>query len=347
MEAKLKSFSSSIFDCLIIPLQDRVDEWKKVTVQLDKEHNKELKRLRQEFKKRQICDSSLSSGSYRSKKHSSRIGKSKYDFLDSIGAKSIYGTIGSLNKSTSSLTRSMDSEYDVECNDRLLLYEELEKKAVRRALIEERSHFCMFVKFLEPVVEEEVSMIQEITHLQEIMDSLAKLTADPYELPSSSEDVISRLKLDKQKNNIMSFQSPPSTPSSLGSRKSSMCSISSYNSSSSGGTYVQPNKYMSLTHVSLFFIELITLCTFHGFYRYPMQAILPFPLRRILSKTITLIILSCLLEFKTTVPVKYNRRRMPIRQNHRSSTTPLIHSWTCTLVNQKNHTSPSTQLQCP
>lgn len=257
VEAKLKSFSSAILDCLITPLQDRIEEWKKTTLQLDKEHNKELKRLRQEFKKRQMCDSMMSNsgqGHYRSKKHSNRMSKgSKYDFFDSISSKGIYGTIGSLHKSNSSnLSRSLDSE--MECNERLIMFEDLEKKAVRRALIEERSHFCLFVKFLRPVVEEEIAMIQEITHIQEIIDSLSKQTDDPFDLPPSSEIVISSLKLSKPGGNVgwnFHHQTPPSSPSSLGSRKSSMCSISSYNSSSSGSNYGQtgPNKYLSLTHI--------------------------------------------------------------------------------------------------
>lgn len=235
---------------MITPLQDRIEEWKKTTAQLDKEHNKELKRLRQELKKRQVCDSHLTSNNFRSKKHSSRLNKAKYDFLDSLNSRGIYGTIGNVSKSNSSnLSRSLDSE--MESNERYLLFEELEKKAVRRALIEERSHFCLFVKFLRPVVEEEISMLQEISHIQEIIESLYKLTMNPFDLPSSSEIVISNLKLKKQENFAWNFQTPPSSPSSLGSRKSSMCSISSYNSSSSGSTYGQtgPNKYFSLTHV--------------------------------------------------------------------------------------------------
>lgn len=248
VEAKLKSFSSAILDCLIIPLQDRIEEWKKTTVQLDKEHSKEMKRLRQEFKKRQICDPLMTSNSFRSKKHSSRMGKnSKYDF-------GIYGTIGAANKSSNSnLSRSLDSE--IESNERLqqslMLFEDLEKKAVRRALIEERSHFCLLVNFLRPVVEEEIAMIQEISHIQEIMESLCKLTTDPFDLPPSSETVISSLKVSKNGSTVWNFQSPPSSPSSLGSRKSSMCSISSYNSSSSSSTYgpTGPNKYLSLTHI--------------------------------------------------------------------------------------------------
>src|SRR5699024_6085793 len=119
-----------------------------------------------EMKKRQICDSSVSSGPYRNKKQSRLANKPKYDWLESLSSKGIYGTIGSFAKSNSSmLSRSLDSE--IECNERLLLFEELEKKAVRRSLIEERSHFRHLVKFLRPVVDEEIAMIQEISHIQE------------------------------------------------------------------------------------------------------------------------------------------------------------------------------------
>lgn len=40
MEAKLKSFTSSIMDCLIIPLQKRLEEWNKTTGNLHKEYGK-------------------------------------------------------------------------------------------------------------------------------------------------------------------------------------------------------------------------------------------------------------------------------------------------------------------
>ncbi|KPM10228.1 metastasis suppressor protein 1-like protein [Sarcoptes scabiei] len=52
VEAKLKSLNNSLLDSFISPLQDRVDEWKKLIVQLDKEHGKEIKRLKQ-FRKKQ------------------------------------------------------------------------------------------------------------------------------------------------------------------------------------------------------------------------------------------------------------------------------------------------------
>lgn len=200
VEAKLKSFTASIMDHLVVPLQDKMEDWKKTTLQLDKDHSKEFKRARQEIKK-------MSTDTLRLQKKARK--GAKYD-----------------------MQRSLDSAIQ-DVSDKYLLLEETEKQAVRRALIEERSRYCLFVSCLRPVVEEELQMLQEISHLQEIVESLSKMTSNPQHLPSASEQVISDL---KGCDGSWAFQTPPSSPSSLGSRKSSMCSISSFNSSSSGSS---------------------------------------------------------------------------------------------------------------
>ncbi|CDQ59923.1 unnamed protein product [Oncorhynchus mykiss] len=74
-------------------------------------------------------------------------------------------------------------------NDMYLLMEETEKQAVRRALVEERGRFCTFIGFLQPVVNGEIAMLGEITHLQAIIDDLTVLTTDPHKLPPASEQV--------------------------------------------------------------------------------------------------------------------------------------------------------------
>nr|XP_032659390.1 protein MTSS 1 isoform X4 [Chelonoidis abingdonii] len=84
---------------------------------------------------------------------------------------------------------------------------------------------------LRPVIEEEISMLGEITHLQTISDDLKNLTMDPHKLPSSSEQVILDL---KGSDYSWSYQTPPSSPSTTMSRKSSVCSsLNSVNSSDS------------------------------------------------------------------------------------------------------------------
>ncbi|XP_074842778.1 protein MTSS 1 isoform X5 [Carettochelys insculpta] len=196
IESKLRQFSSALIDCLINPLQEQMEEWKKVANQLDKDHAKEYKKARQEIKKK-------SSDTLKLQK------KAK--------------------KGRGDIQPQLDSALQ-DVNDKYLLLEETEKQAVRKALIEERSRFCTFVSMLWPVIEEEISMLGEITHLQTISDDLKNLTMDPHKLPSSSEQVILDL---KGSDYSWSYQTPPSSPSTTMSRKSSVCSLNSVNSSDS------------------------------------------------------------------------------------------------------------------
>ena len=45
-------FPSALLDCLVLPLAEKMEEWRKVAAHLDKEHSKEYKKLRQELKKK-------------------------------------------------------------------------------------------------------------------------------------------------------------------------------------------------------------------------------------------------------------------------------------------------------
>ncbi|XP_056679085.1 protein MTSS 1 isoform X7 [Monodelphis domestica] len=197
IETKLRQFSSALIDCLINPLQEQMEEWKKVANQLDKDHAKEYKKARQEIKKK-------SSDTLKLQK------KAK--------------------KGRGDIQPQLDSALQ-DVNDKYLLLEETEKQAVRKALIEERGRFCAFISMLRPVIEEEISMLGEITHLQTISEDLKSLTMDPHKLPSSSEQVILDL---KGSDYSWSYQTPPSSPSTTMSRKSSVCSsLNSVNSSDS------------------------------------------------------------------------------------------------------------------
>ncbi|XP_034237689.1 protein MTSS 1 [Thrips palmi] len=200
VEARMKTFSTAMMDCLVIPLQEKLEDWKKTVINLDKDHAKEYKRAKAELKKR-------STDTLRLQKKARK------------------GCGGDLAKRVESCLADV--------TERRQLLEAAEKQAVRAALIEERARFCAFATFLKPVVDEEVAMLSEMGHLQEVVEVLDKHTADPLVLPPASEQVIADL---KGSESSWTFQTPPSSPSSLGSRKSSMCSISSLNSSSSGST---------------------------------------------------------------------------------------------------------------
>ncbi|CAK6967590.1 protein MTSS 1-like isoform X3 [Scomber scombrus] len=200
IEAKLKQFSMAFLEGLINPLQEQMEEWKRGVNTLDKDHAKEYKRARQEIKKK-------SSDTLKLQK------KAK--------------------KGRGDIQPQLDSAMQ-DVSDKYILLEETEKQALRKALIEERQRFCWFVAMLQPVVDEEISMLGEVTHLQGISDDLKALTSDPHKLPPASEQVILDL---KGSDYSWSYQTPPSSPSTTMSRKSSMCSsLNSVNSSDSRGS---------------------------------------------------------------------------------------------------------------
>ncbi|XP_057689893.1 protein MTSS 1-like isoform X7 [Corythoichthys intestinalis] len=200
IEARFKQFSMTFLEALINPLQEQTEEWKRGVYTLDKDHAKDYKKARQEIKKK-------SSDTLKLQKKAK---KGRGDILPQLDC----------------------AMQDV--SDKYILLEEIEKEALRKALIEERQRFCSFVAMLHPVVDEEISMLGEITHLQAISDDLKSLTSDPHKLPPASEQVILDL---KGSDCNWSYQTPPSSPSTTTSRKSSMCSsLNSVNSSDSRGS---------------------------------------------------------------------------------------------------------------
>ncbi|KAM9301597.1 protein MTSS 2 isoform 2-T2 [Gastrophryne carolinensis] len=187
IESKLRHFTNALMESLISPLQERIEDWKKTANTLDKEHAREYKRARHEIKKK-------SSDTLKLQKKA--------------------------RKGKGDLQPQLDHALQ-DVNDMYLLLEETEKQAVRRALIEERGRFCTFIALLQPVVMGEIHMLGEVTHLQTIIEDLIALSEEPHKLPAASEQVIKDL---KGSDYTWTYQTPPSSPSSSGSRKASMCS---------------------------------------------------------------------------------------------------------------------------
>ncbi|XP_053665795.1 platelet binding protein GspB-like [Anopheles marshallii] len=203
VESRMKTFTTAIMDCLVVPLQEKLEDWKKQVNIIDKDHAKEYKRCRAELKKR-------SSDTLRLQK------KAKKGAADNLHV----------------LVES--SMLDV--TQRRCELEEVERKSLRAIMVEERLRYCTFVNMLQPVVHEECEVMSELGHLQEAMQLIAIVTKDPAQLPQASEELI----LESKANISLYPDSPGGSNSqggcsnSLGSRKSSVCSISSINSSSSG-----------------------------------------------------------------------------------------------------------------
>ncbi|XP_076869879.1 protein MTSS 1 isoform X2 [Brachyhypopomus gauderio] len=188
IENKLKQFTTALMDNLINPLELKIEEWKKVASQLDKDHAKEYKKARADIKKK-------SSDTIKLQKK--------------------------MKKGRDEVRLQLDSALQ-DVNTRCAELEESERRSVCQALIEERARFCSFVTMLTPVLDEEITMLGEITHLQSILEDLCNLTADPSILPPASEQVILDLKGSDTYN--YTYQTPPASPSNTLSRKSSISS---------------------------------------------------------------------------------------------------------------------------
>ena len=125
---------------------------------LDKEHSKEYKKLRQELKKK-------TDNQHRLVKKQSKKSPKEQMFDPKV------------EQGLQDVTKS------VRC------LHEVEKAAVRRVLVEERSRYCTFVACLKPVLREEVSLVSELQQLEEVCTKLDKHTEDPFKLPEASEQV--------------------------------------------------------------------------------------------------------------------------------------------------------------
>ncbi|KAL3059340.1 hypothetical protein OYC64_011296 [Pagothenia borchgrevinki] len=187
IESKLKLFTTALSEGLVSPLELKMEEWKKVASQLDKDHAKEYKKARADIKKK-------SSDTIKLQKK--------------------------VKKGKGEVRLQLDSALQ-DVNVRYAVLEEMEKRAVCRALIEERSRYCSFVSMLKPVLDHEINMLGEVTHLQTILEDLSNLTAEPNKLPAASEQVILDL---KGSDFNYSYQTPPASPSNTLSRKSSISS---------------------------------------------------------------------------------------------------------------------------
>ncbi|XP_056900582.1 protein MTSS 1-like isoform X8 [Takifugu flavidus] len=212
IEAKLKQFSITFMEGLINPLQEQLEEWKRGVNTLDKDYAKEFKKARQEIKKK-------SSDTLKLQK------KAKKDIFNDQKYRLLKEVKDNISASADNMGRGdiqpqLDSAMQ-DVSDKFILLEETEKQALRKALIEHRQRICCFVTMLRPVVDEEISLLGEVTHLQAISDDLKALTSDPHKLPPASEQVILDL---KSSDYGWSYQTPPSSPSTTMSRKSSMCS---------------------------------------------------------------------------------------------------------------------------
>jgi len=212
LESRMKTLSGALMDCLVLPIQNKLEEWKKITHALDKEHAKEYKRYRSYIKKK--SDQVL-----RLRK------KAKKD----VRGSSCSLTDPSVQRLIEQTSRDLNNHYK-QLSDH-------EKKCLRRILTEERHRYCNLVASLKPIIDEELGMLSELASVEDVMQKLGNVTTNPDEYLITDQFIDDAA----QGGGPLVYATPPTTPSpSMGSRKSSMCSIASISSSTSMSQQQQP-----------------------------------------------------------------------------------------------------------
>ena len=123
-------------DSLANPIQEKLEEWRKSALQLDKDRLKETKRVRAEIK--------------RSAGESMRLSKKAHK--KGIVSSGVGG--GPLHQQLNQALSETTNKYG-----RLM---ETERSAVRRAMVEERQRFCYLVSCVKPLMVSELLLMTRV-----------------------------------------------------------------------------------------------------------------------------------------------------------------------------------------
>ena len=182
------------------PLQNKKEEWKKKVVQIEKEHNKEFKKMRTMIKK-------------------------KSETLNKVEKKMMK------SKTTEELILTRNN---VLCDLQDVIKNTcvFEKEKLKDISCQERSLYTKVAVGLKPVILCEFAMYKEIEQLGHVMENINKIMMDPFkERNDNGEEIL----FVNTRDSPYLFTTPPSTPafSSMGSRCSSLRSVNSFSRSSS------------------------------------------------------------------------------------------------------------------
>ncbi|XP_063692564.1 protein MTSS 2-like isoform X2 [Bolinopsis microptera] len=162
METKIQNLCKLFNDGYNMPMKDKLKEWKETLDYLDSKHYKESKRRVEEVKK-------SVSETERLKKKVVKKGK----------------------------TKKQGQLCDAERSKETLLYslQQFEQHALRGALIQERSHFCNFVNMMSLAWETECELMDEGTHLRDVLSLAIQSASLPTQLPADAESSIHKIRL--------------------------------------------------------------------------------------------------------------------------------------------------------
>ncbi|XP_018022202.1 uncharacterized protein LOC108678333 [Hyalella azteca] len=192
--ARVWALTACLLDSTVQPLQARLDDWKKTTAVLDRDHTKEYKKVRSELKKKTDMVSRLH-------KKAKKSNKPQTNKILAAGVEEVVSGFTALRNA--------------------------ERAALKRVLLEERGRYCLLAAAITPVLREEVGLVGVLTQVQDVLQQLKKHVDDRGVLPPTSEQLLLGAK-DASSEAGVSWQTPPSSPSSLsGSHRSSLTSITS------------------------------------------------------------------------------------------------------------------------
>ncbi|VDL95909.1 unnamed protein product [Schistocephalus solidus] len=143
VESRLRTFNSQLGDCLIAPLTDRLEEWKRTVNQLDRDTVKELRKARGELQ-RATAEAEKCKKRLRRKDSSTTMLAFAHEEPSSVDT-SCY-----LPSGASSSVQANFVQQDLLCKQRAL--ESLERNCLKRAVVEERRRFTELTTCLEPVL---------------------------------------------------------------------------------------------------------------------------------------------------------------------------------------------------
>lgn len=167
IEVKAADISRSLSNSLVQPMTQLVRDWEKTTKSLEADHERESRKA------------------MKSAKRAAQITIKKVKESDKMEKKG-KGSAEIQDKKEESLKAACESYQHLE---------EMERFWMRKLLIEQRGRYCKFVQCFKPVVECEIALLDDATHMRDILCDTLNLTVNPSHLPQSSEQLIEELKL--------------------------------------------------------------------------------------------------------------------------------------------------------
>ncbi|KAF7255837.1 hypothetical protein EG68_07329, partial [Paragonimus skrjabini miyazakii] len=168
---------------LATPLSSKLDEWRRTLIQLEKDRARQTKRARADLK-RAVSEAN------RWKKKAAKCG-STVDLGPGIG----HGILPSTNSSTGTRANMVAAQMANALREVQLKTEQVEaaeQSAVKGFMLEERGRFCFFLSCLLPILECQQSMLNELSTVDELVQSLTKAVKNPEQLMEDAESVLFR-----------------------------------------------------------------------------------------------------------------------------------------------------------